>query len=120
MSEREDHHYLGLFPKFGCSDPSTIYQSLKSLSDDELDRLHLLLSTLSFGQSYAANLDTYVDSVFNQVAIDLEVNMNDYWTPDEPFLTRRNQGQLQDIISETDTGRIFGLAKQYKKSDSKK
>lgn len=114
--EREDHHYLGLLPKFGCSDRSTFYQSLKSLSDDELDRLHLLLSTLSFGQSYA-NLDTHADSVFNQVAIDLEVNMSDYWNPDEDFLSRRNLGQLQGIISETDTGRVFGLAKQYKKSD---
>ncbi len=115
--QKDDYRFLGLLPQFGCSDSSTVYTALSNLSDDELDRLHILLSTLSFGQEFTNNLDTFEHSLFNKVAIDLEVNMADHWTPDEDFLSRRNADQLQEIINETKTGRIFGSVKQYKKSD---
>ena len=89
---------------------------LETLTDDELDRLHILLCTMSFGQE-GISIDTHAGSLFNKVAVDLEVNMLDYWKPDEDFLNRRNTEQLQGIIQDTETGRIFGFFKQAKKSE---
>ena len=81
-------------------DAVTLYEAVKELSDDDLDRLHGLLTVLTFGQGYMDELDTG-DSLFNRVAADLEIDMRDYWRPDEAFLTRRRKDQLEDIAKES-------------------
>lgn len=73
---------------------------VKRLSDAQLDRLHLLLTTLCFGQANCDALDTDENSLFNRVAADLNMDMHAHWTPDEDFLNRRSKEQLEQITSE--------------------
>lgn len=91
------------------------YEALKSFTDDDLDKLHLLLTTLCFGQISYDRLDTNENSLFNRVANDLDVDMRENWIPDEPFLKRRNLTQLKEIIKESGLSRIFGNGDGYKK-----
>lgn len=42
--------------------------------------------------------------------------MGKVWTPDEPFLKRRNMSQLKDVISESKLSHLFGTGDGYKKS----
>ena len=92
------------------------YETLKSLSDEELDNMHSLLTIVCFGQLQCDRLDTNEDSLFNRVAQDLKVDMVKEWTPDEPFLKRRNMSQLKGIISESKLSSLFGTGDGYKKS----
>tara|TARA_B100000965_G_scaffold215949_2_gene180607 strand:+ start:11828 stop:13588 length:1761 start_codon:yes stop_codon:yes gene_type:complete len=95
-------------------DAVTLYEAVKELSDDDLDRLHGLLTVLTFGQGYMDELDTG-DSLFNRVAADLEIDMRDYWRPDEAFLTRRRKDQLEDIAKESGASARMGRMKDYTK-----
>ena len=92
------------------------YETLKSLSDEELDNMHSLLTVVCFGQLQCDRLDTNEDSLFNRVANDLKVDMTKTWIPDEPFLKRRNMSQLKDIISKSKLSPLFGTGDGYKKS----
>src|SRR5205823_5758794 len=85
-----------------CSsrDATTLYEELKALNDEELDRLHLLLTVLCFGQGDINRLDT-TDTLFNRVACDLGADMRAYWRPDTDFLSRRTRAQLEQIIHES-------------------
>lgn len=84
----------------GWKDSGALYEAVKRLSDDDLDRLHVLLTTLAFGEIHEERFDTG-DSLFNRVAIDLGVDMRRHWRPDEAFLARRNKEQLQRIARQS-------------------
>jgi len=88
--------------------PTLWYEAVKSLSDDDLDRLHVFLTTLCFGQGNTDRLDTNQNSLFNRVAVDLCIDMRDHWYADEGFLKRINKEQLADIVKETGSTRLFG------------
>ncbi|MGS2723951.1 ParB/RepB/Spo0J family partition protein [Porticoccus sp. GXU_MW_L64] len=103
-------------PKYDLAPTLYDYEAVKQLSDEELDQLHLLLTTVYFGQSHFG-LDTNENSFFNLVANDLEVDMRDYWTPDNFFLSRLKIDKLDGIISETETSHLFGTIGGYKKKD---
>ncbi|KZD12453.1 ParB/RepB/Spo0J family partition protein [Oceanibaculum pacificum] len=94
---------------------SQLYAAVKSLSDTELEQLHLLLTVLAFGQESMEVLDT-IDSLFNQVAADLGVDMRGRWVPDEDFLTRRRKDQLEAIARESGAVSRLGKLKDYTKS----
>ena len=79
---------------------TTLYEALKALSDEDLDRLHLLLTVLAFGQGNCNRLDTG-DTLFNRVACDLGADMRAYWRPDTDFLARRTRTQLAQIVHES-------------------
>ena len=79
---------------------TTLYEALKALSDEDLDRLHLLLTVLAFGQGNCSRLDTG-DTLFNCVARDLGADMRAYWRPDTDFLSRRTREQLAQIVHES-------------------
>jgi ParB family chromosome partitioning protein len=81
-------------------DATTLYETLKTLSDEDLDRLHLLLTVLAFGQGDCSRLDTG-DTLFNHVARDLGADMRAYWRPDAEFLSRRTRTQLEQIVHES-------------------
>ncbi len=94
------------------------YEAVKSLSDDDIDRLHVFLTTLCFGQGNTDKLDTNQNSLFNRVATDLEIDMRDHWYADAEFLKRRNKEQLAIIIQETGATRLFGTSlEKFKKSE---
>lgn len=88
--------------------PTLWYEAVKTLSDDDLDRLHVFLTTLCFGQGNTDRLDTNQNSLFNRVAVDLGIDMRNHWYADEEFLKRRNKEQLADIVKETGSTRLFG------------
>lgn len=108
--------YSVLLPKYGDGSESRWYKAVKTLTDEDLDRLHLLLTILTFGQ-YGSNLDTDEESFFNLVAKDLDMDMREYWVPDNDFLTRRAVPQLLQIVTETGTSHLFGTVGGHKKSD---
>ena len=95
-------------------DAGSLYEAVKDLSDDDLDRLHGLLTVLTFGQGCMDELDTG-ESLFNRVAADLEIDMRDHWRPDEAFLTRRRKDQLEDIAKESGASARIGRMKDYTK-----
>jgi ParB family chromosome partitioning protein len=98
-------------------DPLALYADVRHLTDEELERLHLLLTVLTFGQSNMDKHDTG-ESLFNEVARDLEVNMRLWWRPDEAFLSRRRKDQLEDIARESGAAKCLGRRlKDYKKAD---
>lgn len=78
----------------------TLHEAVKTLSDADLDRLHLLLTVLAFGQGDCSRLDTG-DTLFNRVARDLGADMRAYWRPDTDFLSRRTREQLMAIAAES-------------------
>jgi len=94
-----------------CSgrDATTLYEALKVLSDEDLDRLHLLLTVLAFGQGNCSRLDTG-DTLFNRVARDLGADMRAYWRPDTEFLARRTRTQLEQIVHESGLTARLGQA----------
>jgi ParB family chromosome partitioning protein len=96
-------------------EPLALYEVVTALDDAALDALHLLLTTLTFGQG---NIDTLDDgaSLFNRVASDLGVSMRDHWCPDEAFLTRRRKDQLEAIAKETGAVTRLGALKDYNKT----
>ena len=91
-----------------------LYAAVKVLSDSELEQLHLLLTALAFGQESMEALDT-TDSLFNQVAVDLGVDMRDRWRPDEDFLYRRRKEHLEAIARESGAASRLGKLKDYTK-----
>jgi len=93
------------------------YDAVQKLSDEDIETLLITLEALEFGQIFEERLDTNKDSLFNRIAHDLNVDMRDYWRPDEAFLKRRNKEQLQTIITESGSSLKFGSASQHKKKD---
>jgi ParB family chromosome partitioning protein len=90
-------------------DAMALYETLKTLSDEDLDRLHLLLTILCFGQGNINRLDTG-DTLFNRVARDLGADMRAYWRPDTEFLSRRTREQLVQIVHESGLATRLGQA----------
>jgi ParB family chromosome partitioning protein len=101
-----------------CSgrDATTLYEAVKALSDEDLDRLHLLLTVLAFGQGNINRLDT-TDTLFNRVAQDLGADMRACWRPDMAFLSRRTREQLMQIAAESGYTARSGYPAQLKKSE---
>ncbi len=112
---QEDDTWHELAKRF--SDEEDAYEYVKGFSDDDLERVLVTFTALSFGQTSCDRLDTGEGSIFNQIALDLDVDMKNYWRPDEPFLKRRNKVQLQQIITEAGCSIKFGNAAGHKKKD---
>jgi len=91
--------------------------AVKVLPDDRLNDLHLFLTVICFGQGNVNFLDTGEDSLFNLVAKDLNVDMRDFWTPDEAFLQRRNKAQLEKLLKDSGAKKKFTSLLQGKKAD---
>lgn len=71
--------------------------AVTALTDEELDRLIVLLPILCFGQEYVDRLDIG-DSLFNRVAARLCVNMREWWVPDGVFLSSLRRDQLIQLV----------------------
>jgi hypothetical protein len=93
-----------------------IYATLKNLSDEDLDRLLVLLPVLSFGQE-SDSLDTDETSLFNLIATELAVNIRDWWTPEQTFLGSLRREQLLTIANDSGaTGRV-GVLTNWSKTE---
>jgi ParB family chromosome partitioning protein len=117
IDEDDILRFMDCYYGVGCDETKSVeyYTILKTLSDEELDNIHSLLTILCFGQLQCDRLDTNEGSLFNRVANDLKVDMNKVWTPDAPFLKRRNMSQLKAIIGESKLSHLFGSGDGYKK-----
>ncbi|MBI1302073.1 MAG: ParB/RepB/Spo0J family partition protein [Alphaproteobacteria bacterium] len=113
---QDDMTWLDLGYLFSCG-IERAYQAVKTLSDEQLENVFITLNALEFGQLIAEHLDTNAESIFNSVAHDLNVDMRDFWQPDESFLKRRNKEQLTQIINEAGCSKTFGNGKSYKKGE---
>ncbi len=106
------------FSAFGWRcDAGNVYLHLKTLSDVELDKVHLFFTTMSFGQANTDTLDCQENSLFNILAQDLEIDMNALWYPNAAFLSKRNKDQLADIVEATQSSSLFGSVQNWKKGD---
>ena len=113
----EDSTWEDLAYLFNCYDNTESYNALKSLLDSQLDEIHTLFTALEFGAVYLDVLDTCDESLFNKVAMDLNVDMREFWTADEGFLKRRNKIQLQEIINESGNQKHFHNIDKFKKGE---
>lgn len=104
-----------LTPSF--ADPVVWYERVKKLTNPKLDRLHLLLTTLCFGQDNIDNIDNDESSLFNRVANDLDVDMRNHWTPDTEFLSKRSKDQLAEIVIDAGLEKKVSTASGSKKTD---
>lgn len=95
---------------------AALYETVKTLSDHDLDALHTLIVALTFGQSDCEKLDTR-ESFFNGVAQDLKADMRNHWKPDRAFLSRRNRDELIEIAKANGTADGRGSLGSYKKSE---
>ncbi len=96
------------------NDALDVYTVLKALTDEDLDRLLLVLAVLPFGQEVCDRLDSG-ESLFNAVAIDLQVDMRHHWQPDADFLNRRTRDQLIAIANECGYAESVGALGSWKK-----
>jgi ParB family transcriptional regulator, chromosome partitioning protein len=91
-----------------------LYEALGQLSDEELDRLMILLPLLCFGQQNPDVLDAD-DSLFNRIAVELGLNMREWWVPDATFLSSLRREQLLMVALECGAmSRIQGLTSRSK------
>ncbi len=93
-----------------------VYDSVKALSDHDLDDLHAFLTVLAFGQNVCERLETH-DSLFNRVAADLGIDMRTHWRPDWAFLDRRNREQLVALAKECGYTDAVGSVGGFKKGE---
>ena len=77
----------------------SLYEALGHLSDDELDRLAVILPILCFGQEELLVLDTG-ESLFNRIAVDLGTGMRQWWVPDTNFLSGLLREQVVAVVTE--------------------
>ena len=95
---------------YGYERDVEVYERIKKLDDDTLDKLLLLLPVLTFGeQTYTAEVIDTKPSLFNAVAQDLGVDMKQHWRPGTVFLNARTKDQLTTIAEES--GALAALGK---------
>lgn len=93
-----------------------LYEAVQALSNEDLDRLTILLILLSFGQRGVEELDTE-ESLFNRVAAELCLILRDWWTPDAEFLALMRKEQLEAVAIESGASLRMGKLKDYSKKD---
>jgi ParB family chromosome partitioning protein len=98
-------------------DEEAAYDAIQSLTDEQLEAILLFLEVCEFGQDTGDRLDINGDSLFNKIAVDLAIDMRDYWRPDEGFLKRRNKVQLQALMNESGASAKLASAASYKKGE---
>ena len=90
---------------------------VQKLSDAELETALLTLSALEYGLTIVDGMDCSDFTLFNRLALDMGVHMEECWYPDEDFLKRRNKIQLQKIIAKAGFSGQFASVADYKKGE---
>lgn len=108
----DDHGIERLSTRASTTD---LYELIGWLSDEELDRLIVLLPILCFGQQDATRPDSG-ESLMNRVAVDLGVGMRMWWRPDAAFLSALRRDQIMPIAVEAGAAEhLHGLHDRSKK-----
>ncbi|PKV50860.1 ParB family chromosome partitioning protein [Aquimarina sp. MAR_2010_214] len=80
-------------------DYTALYEALKALNDFELNHVFSLLVAMSFGQETFEKEESE-NSIFHQVARDLDIDVREGWTPDESYFTLFKKDQLLQIADD--------------------
>ncbi|HEY5305591.1 MAG TPA: ParB/RepB/Spo0J family partition protein [Pseudolabrys sp.] len=97
------------------SDSEDLFKAVRKLSDGELDRLLVLLPLLCLGQQ-GDRLDAG-QSLFNQIAADLDIHMRDWWTPDLTFLNSLRREHLIAVAEDSGASLRFAGFKNWSKTE---
>ena len=82
----------------GSSALLPLYEALGRVSDEALERLHVVLPILCFGEERIHELDTG-ESLFNRIAVDVGMQMRSWWTPDAAFLSSLLRDQVLAVAT---------------------
>jgi len=93
-----------------------VVSALGKMPEEDLDRLLVLLPLLCFGQDGEA-ADTDEESLFNQVAQGLALDMRDWWTPDTAFLSALRRKQLLTVGEDCGAMARFTTMKTWSKTE---
>ncbi len=93
------------------------YDVVQKLSDEQLETALLTLSALEYGLTIIDGMDCTDFSLFNRLGLDMGLQMDECWCPDEDFLKRRNKVQLQKIITDAGFSGQFASVADYKKGE---
>jgi ParB family transcriptional regulator, chromosome partitioning protein len=96
--------------------PVALYRAVQVLSEDDLDKLSVMLVLLSFGQSSIDVFDTD-ESLFNRVATDLQLPIRAWWMPDAEFLALLRKDQLEAVAIESGASLRMAKLKSYGKKE---
>jgi len=98
------------------TDGAVLHEAVRQLSDEDLGLLVSLMPILAFGQDRQGADETPTD-LFFRIEEGLGVDIREWWTPDEAYLTMLRRDQLADVAIES--GASIGLSRldQYRKSE---
>jgi ParB family chromosome partitioning protein len=98
MRDQPDEH-LGVARLVASCGASPLYEALSRLSDEELDRLQIVLPILCFGEERLTEFGSN-ESLVNRIASDINIQMRFWWTPNEAFLSGLLRDQVVAIVEE--------------------
>jgi ParB family chromosome partitioning protein len=112
----EDIGEPALWPLTGANNRRTVIRALSTLPDEDLDLLLAAIPVLTFGQSCIEGQEPG-DSFFSSVFNGLGINLRDWWTPDEAFLSLLKRDELERVA--VDCGASLNLKPliSYKKKE---
>jgi len=114
QAEPDEAPLLPICDRF--TDGSVLYDAVRQLSDADLALLVALMPILSFGQDRQGADETPTD-LFQRIEETLGVDLRQWWTPDEAYLTMLRRDQLADIAVECGASVSLSRLDQYRKRE---
>ena len=105
-----------LWPLTSGHDPGTIMKHLAALTDDELCDLLVFVLVLTFGQEHIERQEPG-DTFFSSVHTLLDIQVREWWAPDEIFLSMLRRDELERVAIESGASITLGSLAGYKKKD---
>ncbi|ESZ51052.1 Fis family transcriptional regulator [Mesorhizobium sp. L2C054A000] len=114
--EQEEALLKPVFPLAGNLGEVSLYQAVKTLSDEDLGFLIAFLPLVAFGKDGISEEDD-PNSLYHAVVQDLSLTARDWWMPNETFLTMLKREQLEDVAIESGASVRLGRLDRYKKKE---
>ncbi|UCI07334.1 ParB/RepB/Spo0J family partition protein [Mesorhizobium sp. B1-1-8] len=114
--EEQDESSAPVFPLGGNVDEASLYQSVKTLSDEDLGFLIAFLPLVAFGKDGISEEDD-LNSLYHVIAKDLDLATRDWWMPTEQFLAMLKREQLEEAAIESGASIRLGRLERLKKKE---
>ena len=95
---------------------AALLDHLSVLTDEELDVLLSLIPVLTFGHE-CMEREELTDSFFNDTFTSLGINIRDWWTPDEAFLSLLKRDELERVAIDCGASLSMKPLISYKKKE---
>jgi ParB family transcriptional regulator, chromosome partitioning protein len=105
-----------VWPMTNGHDAATIFTLVQGLSDDDLADLLALIPVLTFGQENIEQEEPK-GSFFLEVFRALTINIREWWTPDEAFLSLLKREALEQVAIESGASLTMAHLNQYSKKE---